>query len=383
MTDFGFKLQLAAGRVDSANGVIYDVTLAKSGVIALGKFIFVDGDGNVTKDPAKARRRLPVYTDDQTLETLMGAFQDAGTRIRTRVNHDDSIEARAGHTQNFRREGDRVIGDLYLLTNFPARDIVLEVAEKTPDLMGMSIDLVPTFEIKGDRAFMRVQELLAVDIVDEGAITPAGMFLNRDRVDTEHNSKTKPLLMAKETPAKETPPAPDPTAMEASIKEMAARCDGLSAKVAALEASHGALAEDHKTLLAKHAALEAAHNTLAGVTKKADGAPAPAPDGMAAVKQIADDLKTLRSEVVEMKKTNAALGMKAGGSEPSGKPGTGPSADPNDKPAPDAPKDYLTLVAEKKKTGMSAGLAHQTAQREQPDLYRKHQESLGVWPKSA
>ena len=371
------NLQLTSGRIDPEAGVIYDVTIAKAGVNAIGKFIFIDAGGTVVKDQGKAVRRLPVYTDAKTLLTLMGAFQDAGNKVKSRVDHNDAVEARVGWTENPRLIGDRVVGDLHLLKSYPGRDLILEVADRTPTLIGMSIDMVPSFEIAPDRAFMRIEELLGADIVDEGAICPAGMFLRSERVDTEHNSKTNSLPMAKDTP-KETP-APDPTAMEASIRELSARCDGLTAKIGTLEAAHGTLAEDHKALTAKHAALEAAHNTLAGKPPVVDTDK----DGQAAVKQVADDLKALRADVVEMKKTSAALGMKAGGSDPSGKPGTGPSADSNEKPAPEAQKDYMSLVAEKRKTGMSASIAHQTAQREQPDLYRKHQQSLGVWPKSA
>jgi hypothetical protein len=42
--------------------------------------------------------------------------------------------------------------------------------------MGMSVDIVPTFEIADGKAFLRIQEISACDLVDEGAGTPGGFF---------------------------------------------------------------------------------------------------------------------------------------------------------------------------------------------------------------
>jgi hypothetical protein len=369
MMEQDLKIQLAAGRVDASGGIIYDVTIAKAGVNAVGKFVLVDGAGHVIKDPLKAVRKLPVYTDDRTLETLMGAFQDAGNRIKSRIDHNDSIEARIGWTDNPRRIGDRVVGDLHLLQTFGSRDVILEVAERTPELMAMSIDFIPSFEIKGGKAFMRIELLTAADVVDEGAVCPAGMFLNRGRVDTEHKPENPQPTMPDAKPAPMTPEA-----MEAAIKELSARCDGLIAK-------HADLDTQHKALLAKHGELEAAHKTLAAAVGKP---PVDADkDGMAAVrKEFTDGLSALRTEIVDMKKERAALGMKAGGDNPSGKPGTGPSADIAANPGArdgEKPKTYLQLVAEKRESmKCSASVAHQTVQHENPDAYRLHLEGLGT-----
>ena len=388
---FDFKVQLAAGRVDAASGVIYEVTIAKAGVPAVGKFVFVDANGQIVKDPTKAVRKLPVWTDAETLRTLMGAFQDIWGRAKSRVDHNDAIEARAGWTENPRQVDDRVVGDLHLFESFAARDIVLEAAVKTPDMIGMSIDFLPTFEIRGDRAFMRISEIGAVDIVDEGAITPAGMFLNRGRVDNVPTDRNPPPPMA--DPIKNPPQGPE--AMEAAIKTLTGRCDGLEAKHAELEASHKSLLEAHRDLLSKHAALEASHKTLAGIVappKKGDETTPPEaknPSGMeASITKLTEGLAALRTDFMELKKTSAALGMKPGGQPGSGAPGTGPSADSAADPTGrqvDRPKDYLTLVADKRKENakMSASQAHETVQRENPDAYRLHQEKLGIWPKAS
>ena len=168
------RLQLSA--VDTQGGVLIGAVVMQANLPLTGKTVFVDETGAVTKDPKAARRKLPVYSDAKTLETLLAACQDAGGKLRVRVDHDDSVQSRAGFATAFRKDGDVVRADVTLFDAFEGRDLVLETADRTPDLMGLSVDIVPTFEIAGDRAFLRIQSISAVDVVDEGAGTPGGFF---------------------------------------------------------------------------------------------------------------------------------------------------------------------------------------------------------------
>jgi len=170
----GTRLRLSA--VDTRAGVLRGVVVMQAGVALTGKTIFVDENGLPTKDPKAARRRLQVFSDRQTLKTLLAACQDAGNKLRVRVDHDDSVQSRAGFATGFRLDGDVVRADVTLFDAFEGRDLVLETAEKTPSLMGMSVDIVPTFEIADGKAFLRIQEISACDLVDEGAGTPGGFF---------------------------------------------------------------------------------------------------------------------------------------------------------------------------------------------------------------
>lgn len=171
-------LHLVPGRVDMATGILYGCTVAKAGVQAQGKAVFLDKDGKVTFDEELMVRELPVFTDQQTLDTILTCAAKAGPRVKAREDHDDSIGARAGFFEMFKKDGDRVVADMHIFSAYRNRDVVLETADKTPQEIGLSIDFVPTFELLPDRALMRCLELLAVDIVDEGAITPGGLFLS-------------------------------------------------------------------------------------------------------------------------------------------------------------------------------------------------------------
>jgi len=184
------RLVLAASTVDEKAGLISGATVAKSGVPAIGKFVFLKRDGTLTAD-AEADdvvEKLQVVTDDKTLDTLLAAIKDAGGRLKVRVDHDDSIGARVGYAEHFRRDGDRVSCDISAFDASPHRALVLETAKKDGANVGLSCDLTPTFEVIGGRAVMRVKAIKAVDIVDRGAITPDGLFLSA-RVDNETESK--------------------------------------------------------------------------------------------------------------------------------------------------------------------------------------------------
>ena len=172
----GLRYRLSAATIDADAGVVRGVTVAKSGVIAMGKFIYIDRGGAITKDVTQAVRKIAVGTDEVTLESLLLAAEAAGGKIKVRSDHNDDIGARGGYADNFRRTGDRVVCDLHLFDSYKDRDVFLETAQKTPELAGLSIDFKPTFQIKNDVALMRVSDLIAVDIVDEGAITGDGLF---------------------------------------------------------------------------------------------------------------------------------------------------------------------------------------------------------------
>jgi hypothetical protein len=72
--------------------------------------------------------------------------------------------------------GADVLADLHLLGAFAQRDAVLEIATRTPELMGISLSFDAIYELESDRAFMRVLAVDAADLVDEGAVTPGGLF---------------------------------------------------------------------------------------------------------------------------------------------------------------------------------------------------------------
>lgn len=346
------RQHLRASRVDAAAGVIYGATVAKSGVQATGKTLFLDSKGAITRDEKLAARKLPVFTDDKTLDTLMAAAAGAGPRVKVREDHDDSLGARAGYASAFVKTTDgRVTTDLRLFQEYRNRALVLETATETPSEIGLSIDFRPSFEIVGDKAMMRVEELYAVDIVDEGAITPGGLLLSAG-VDTAGKKETQSGK-------------PEPTAQMPTNEEIMAALKELAANVGACMAAVGKLTA-------------------------APAAPAPAPDAMAAFKveqeklaaqltQMNDQLKAVVLDNAKLKKERALLGFRGTPSERAAAAAASGAEDIEKMSA--NRKDYLTLVREhREKSKCSAAAAHSAVQKSEEGAaaYALHLSARGV-----
>lgn len=209
---FEFTLQFGAGigQVDTAKGLLRGVTVAEVGP-ATGHFAFVDAAGKVlgvggmgdAETFKGAVKRLQLGMDEQSLASVVTAGQKA-KRFKTREDHDDSIEARAGFTENFRMDAGKVVCDQTIFDSYRNRGVFLEAATETPELIGLSGDFKFTAEVVGDKAMMRVTRIDAVDIVDQGALTHAGLFKVKSaaQVDMPANEETEFTAMAKTPPAK-------------------------------------------------------------------------------------------------------------------------------------------------------------------------------------
>lgn len=357
---------LSAATVDSASGVIRGVTAMKAGVKAKGKFVMLDAAGVRTTNAALMKSRIPAYTDMETLQTLMGAAQDAGGRVKVRSDHDDSLSARAGYATNFRLLEDRVVCDLHLNKSYRDRETVIETAQKTPELMGCSIDFNPEFVIEKNKALMRVSELSAVDLVDEGAVTPNGLFM-ASRVDNETkdngnaDSETDSLTtMAKD----EKKSAPTIDECMSAITEMAGKLAEFNSAMAALKSAPAA---------ASLSAVEELNVTLKAI--KADQ------------EKLASDQATFitdqKATLANMAKEKAALGLNAGEAK---KLAEGQEQETErvrlaaEKAKEESkPKSYTELVAAKKLEGkLSASDCHRYVMNAHPEAYAAHHKALGI-----
>lgn len=348
-TAHNLLLRLAVNRVDREGGVIYGATVAKAGVPALGKIVLLDGAGNITRDPKLAKSRIPVFTDDKTLETLLAAVKLAGPKFKVREDHDDKLEARIGFSTNFKREGDRVAADLTVFKAYRNRELLFETAAETPDLIGLSIDAFLDFEIVGTgderRALMRVLELDAVDIVDAGAITPGGLLFRRGVDNPAEDDKPEiqpPSQMA----------APTNEEIMAALSKMGEGITALAKTVA-----------DQGACLAKLSA-----------------PPAPADEKM---KADLDGLKTQLAALVTshaaMRREKLLLGFRGSDAERS-KLAAAPLDELEKTIA--GQKDYLTLVSDARTANakLSAADAHEQVRKtpEGKEAYGRHLLSKGV-----
>ena len=178
----GIELKDGAPQVDRESGVIYGYSV-------------------ITKGPALGHN---LDIDDTTMEQVVELGNAAKMGIKSRFDHPNasntSMGTFLGRTKNFRKAGDRVLGDLYLSQSAkeaPQGDLytyVLGLAERDPQAFGASIVFEGTSEFPleedGTRkkdakgkplpALARVEKLLASDVVDEPAANPGGMFSEAD-----------------------------------------------------------------------------------------------------------------------------------------------------------------------------------------------------------
>jgi hypothetical protein len=170
--------------VDRAQGIIYGYSVISEGP-ALGH------------DSA---------IDQTTMEQVVALGNQATHGIKSRFDHPNasntSMGTFLGRTKNFRKSGDRVLGDLHLSESAkeaPQGDLytyVLGLAERDPNAFGASIVFEGKFESQLNEdgtekkdaqgkllpRLTRVDSLLASDVVDDPAANPGGLFDKGDRL---------------------------------------------------------------------------------------------------------------------------------------------------------------------------------------------------------
>jgi len=159
--------------------------------------------------------------DETTLSQVVKCGNAARSGIKVKVGHESGVEEIVGRLVNFRIEDEKVLADLQLFQTSPRRDFILELATKTPEAFGLSISFEGKPQDVNGAAYARCTRLRSVDLVDEPAANPDGLF--EAPVDDAQTS---------ETPMKEEPKpeamaeAPAPTVeerlatVEASISEI-------------------------------------------------------------------------------------------------------------------------------------------------------------------
>lgn len=174
----GIELRDGKPAVDREQGIIYGYSV-------------------ITKGPALGH---DMEIDDQTLEQVVSLGNKVAPGIKSRFDHPNasntSMGTFLGRTKNFRRAGDRVLGDLYLSESAkeaPQGDLysyVLGLAQRDPAAFGASIvfsgkaepqlnaDGTQKRDEKGNPLprLARIEQLLASDVVDDPAANPNGLF---------------------------------------------------------------------------------------------------------------------------------------------------------------------------------------------------------------
>lgn len=158
-------LAAASARIDTEAGILLGVSVITEGE-ARGHDMFIDA------------------TTLGQVRDCIAAFGDDGVKVK--VNHWSGFEGIVGTLRNPRIDGIQLRADLHLLATHEARAKILEMAEQMPSQFGLSIAFSGESEERevGSDAgqikanFARCQELYSVDLVDDPAANPTGLFSN-------------------------------------------------------------------------------------------------------------------------------------------------------------------------------------------------------------
>lgn len=182
----------------------------------------IRGVSVITTGPAKGHGLM---VDAETLAQVVQCSKARAVKVK--MLHNSDLSQVIGTLKNFRIEGEKVLADLHLLSSAPARDFVLEIARTMPTAFGLSI----SFEGTPDGNLARCSRLLSVDLVDEPAANPDGLFKEKpmDAPAADVTTKTAPMT---ENPEKMEAPTPEDrlAALEAAVGEIKAMLASLMAE---------------------------------------------------------------------------------------------------------------------------------------------------------
>ena len=121
--------------------------------------------------------------DSETLSQIVSLGNAKENGVKARFGHPNMCSSAMGtyigRFKNFQLDGEKVTGDLHLDTvckNAPGGnlyDYILTMAKKNPDMFGASMAFIPGEPVLGAGEFplVRIEELLATDLVDDPAAT--------------------------------------------------------------------------------------------------------------------------------------------------------------------------------------------------------------------
>lgn len=154
----------AAGKIDSKAGVIRGCSVITAGEVR-GHSFWMGGE------------EIGMFADATTLQQVKECAEGFGSGgVKVKVNHYSGFESIVGALRNFSIDGNQLRADLHLLETHEMRDRIMEMAEEIPDTFGFSIAFSGTPDVMESKAYARCKELYSVDLVDNPAANPSGLF---------------------------------------------------------------------------------------------------------------------------------------------------------------------------------------------------------------
>ena len=194
--------------IDSENGIIRTVSLIELG----------DAKGHFDK---KGRQ---VIVDDTTLEQIFRECKKLGT-IKVKADHGSGVFEIVGWADNFSLTANKVTADVHLYESEPNRPRLLEIAEKNPTHMGISMEFTGEDKPRGTVCMSRCDGIVAAALVDDPA---ANSSLFSVPVTDESTDKNEP-----DTNMDDDKTPQDKPSVEDRLNELASKFEELATKFTA------------------------------------------------------------------------------------------------------------------------------------------------------
>lgn len=209
--------------IDKEQGIIRGVNVIQTG----------EAEGHIDENG----RQLVI--DETTLEQFYNNAIRKSQGVKVKANHGNDVLSTVGFLKDFRRNGDKVLADLYLDPTDKSKDKIIWMAESIPDEFGLSAAFFGKDEVAGDKILARCSQVQSADVVDRGAVT-TGLFSARIN-GGYHEFQAKAIPETYEQIDKESKTMEENTAVEEKAAETPAvatveeKVDALMSRLTALE----------------------------------------------------------------------------------------------------------------------------------------------------
>jgi hypothetical protein len=165
-----------------------------------------------------------VMIDDVTLEQIFKTCKKLG-KVKVKADHGSGVMATVGWADNFCLMSDKVTADVHLYDTEPQRDRLLEIADKNPEHMGISMEFNGKDKPSGKQCLSRCSEVFCAAIVSDPAANKS-LFQVPDKDDEKQEPETK---------TKTNTMDPNEENEEPTIQDLMAKFEELGTRLTALE----------------------------------------------------------------------------------------------------------------------------------------------------
>jgi hypothetical protein len=156
----------------------------------------ISGVSVVTEGEAKG---WGIKIDRKTLETVLTCANEFASGVKVKFRHKQNgehhsvIDETSGILKNFSIDGNKVRADFHLFKSLSQeiKDKIFEMAETIPDQFGFSLVFSGLSEEKDDQKFARCEDLLSIDLCDNPAANPDGLFESKPMSKIKYESGDK------------------------------------------------------------------------------------------------------------------------------------------------------------------------------------------------